>query len=43
MIRWYNEERLHSALGFLRQADYYRGEPDALREERRRGRSVRLS
>jgi putative transposase len=36
MIRWYNEERLHSALGFLRPVDYYRGAPEALREERRR-------
>ena len=36
MIRWYNEERLHSALGFLRPVDYYRGHPEALREERRR-------
>lgn len=36
MIRWYNEERLHSALGFLRPVDYYRGQPQALREERRR-------
>jgi hypothetical protein len=27
LIRWYNEERLHSALGFLRPKDYYRGEP----------------
>jgi len=35
MIRWYNEERLHSALGFLRPVDYYRGDPEALREERR--------
>ena len=36
MIRWYNEERLHSALGFLRPADYYHGRPQILRAERRR-------
>jgi putative transposase len=36
MIRWYNEERLHSALGFLRPVDYYRGRPKILHEERRR-------
>jgi len=36
IIRWYNEERLHSALGFLRPADYYHGEPAELRETRRR-------
>lgn len=35
MIRWYSHERLHSALGFLRPVDYYRGDPEALREERR--------
>lgn len=35
MIRWYNTERLHSSLGFLRPVDYYRGNPKALREERR--------
>jgi transposase InsO family protein len=35
-IAWYNEERLHSALGFLRPVDHYRGEPEALYEERRR-------
>ena len=29
LIRWYNEERLHSALGFLRPVDYYRGESRA--------------
>ena len=35
MIRWYNEERLHSALGFLRPIDYYRGKPEELYEARR--------
>lgn len=36
LIRWYNEERLHSALGFLRPLDYYRGYPEELYAERRR-------
>lgn len=35
-VRHYNEERLHSALHYLRPVDYYRGNPDALLEERRR-------
>jgi putative transposase len=35
VVRWYNEERLHSALGFLRPVDYYRGEPGVLHEARR--------
>ena len=35
LVRWYNEERLHSALGFLRPVDYYRGEPGLLHEARR--------
>ena len=35
LVRWYNEERLHSALGFLRPVDYYRGEPSQLHEARR--------
>jgi len=36
LVRWYNEERLHSALHYLRPMDYYRGEPERLLEERRR-------
>jgi putative transposase len=35
IIRRYNEERLHSALGFLRPTDYYRGNPAEKYEERR--------
>jgi transposase InsO family protein len=36
IIDWYNTERLHSSLGFLRPIDYYRGQPAALHEARRR-------
>ena len=36
IIRWYNEGRLHSALGFLRPVDYYRGKPAEMYAVRRR-------
>ncbi len=36
MIHWYNQKPLHTALGFLRPVDYYRGDPAALHEARRR-------
>lgn len=36
VVRWYNDERLHSALHFLRPVDYYRGQPETLLEARRR-------
>ena len=32
IMRWYNEERLHSALGYLPPVDYYRGDPKAKHE-----------
>ena len=35
IIQWYNTERLHSSLGFLRPIDYYRGEPAKMHEARR--------
>ena len=36
IVRYYNEERPHSAIDFLRPADVYRGDPEELLEERRR-------
>jgi putative transposase len=36
VVRWYNEERLHSALGYLPPATYYRGDPAARYAERRK-------
>lgn len=36
IIHWYNHERLHSSQGFLRPVDYYRGQPEALHEARRK-------
>ncbi|MCL0039060.1 integrase core domain-containing protein [Dehalococcoidia bacterium] len=35
-VGYYNEERLHSALKYLRPVDYYRGNPEALLAERKR-------
>ena len=36
IIDHYNNQRLHSALSFLRPIDYYRGDPEALLAQRRR-------
>jgi putative transposase len=34
-VRWYNEQRLYNALGFLRPVDYYRSNPEELYAQRR--------
>ena len=36
IIDWYNHQRLHSSLGYLRPSDYYRGDPQSLQEARRK-------
>jgi transposase InsO family protein len=36
LVRWYNEERLHSALGYLPPAVAYRGNPEERKADRRR-------
>jgi transposase InsO family protein len=36
LVRWYNEKRLHSALGYLPPVVVYRGNPEERKEERRR-------
>ncbi len=36
LVRWYNEERLHSALGYLPPVLVYRGNPEERKAERRR-------
>jgi putative transposase len=36
VVRWYNDERLHSALGYLPPVVYYRGDPTVCHAERRR-------
>jgi transposase InsO family protein len=35
VVRWYNQEGLHSALGYLRPVAYYRGNPEERKAERR--------
>jgi len=36
LVKWYNEERLHSALGYLPPEVVYRGNPEERKAERRR-------
>jgi len=35
IINWYNDERLHRALEYLKPIDYYRGNPEQLHQQRR--------
>ena len=35
-VNYYNQERLHSALNYLRPVDYYEGDPEILLAERKR-------
>ena len=35
-VNYYNNQRLHAALQYLRPVDYYRGDPEALLAARRR-------
>ncbi len=36
LVKWYNEERLHSELGYLPPVVVYRGNPEKRKAERRR-------
>jgi transposase InsO family protein len=42
VIHRYNHERLHSALGYLRPIDYYRGEPERLHTDMAAGRRAAI-
>jgi hypothetical protein len=36
LMHYYNEERLHAALGYMAPAIWHRGNPDEVRDERAR-------
>jgi hypothetical protein len=40
IVRWHNEQRLHSVLEFLPPVDYYRGNPEQRMDVRRKKLSV---